>query len=249
MPALLDNRTRLRHAVLFQWIAIGISVVALVSDAFQYRLLRRLAAGEAVPDGVTDANDWRQQVVGGVQMVLLLMAFIALVLWFYRAYGNLHRLPNTPRPQHSAGAAAWGWFVPVINLWYPLQMMKEIWYLTQRYAQPDDAIRYQPDGSLIGGWWALRLVTIFVGRAVRLPSEGSSMDNFLLFGALLMGVELLCIWYAGATLYLLKKMEPFERQLAARFADDAPASAAGWPRPDTGPDLPHSPQLSPTPSA
>ncbi|MDQ2793256.1 MAG: DUF4328 domain-containing protein [Bacteroidota bacterium] len=226
MPRILDNSQRIRYAILFQWIVVGASLLTLASTVMEYLMMRKMAAGIKVPHAQVEASDWRQQATGGTQLVLVLLAFIALVLWAHRAYANLHRLHKTPRPRHSEGAGGWGWFIPIMNLWYPYQVLKDLWVLTQRYAQPDEAIRYERDNSLIGGWWVLRLVTIFIGRGIRTPVDGDTMDQILTYVQLTMGMNVLYIWYAVATIYLLRRFRPFEQRLAARFANGIPASVS-----------------------
>lgn len=198
----------------------------MASEASQYFLLRQMAAGVEVPSETAEASDWREQVIGSTQFVLLLLAFIALVLWTYRAYENLHRLRQMPRPRHETGAAGWGWFVPLLSLWYPYQVMKDIWSLTQRYRQPEAGAGYQPDNSLIGGWWILRLLTIYASRGFKAPVDGATMDQFQDYTLFLLFMDVLHIWYALATVYLLKKIHPFERALAARCANDEPDADA-----------------------
>ena len=225
MSSLLDNRQRQRYVLIFEWIVVGTSVVSMASEAAQYLLLRQVAAGVPVSAAVADANDWRQQVVSSTQLVLILLAFVAVVLWTHRAYENLHHLTKSPRPEYSAGAAGWGWFVPILNFWYPFRVMKDLWYLTQRYAQPDDAIRYERDHSLIGGWWALRLFTFFAGRGLIEPGFNATIVQYQHYSLLSLGMDVLHIWYAVSTVYLLKKMGLFERQLAARFENNSPVPA------------------------
>ena len=222
MPRILDNSQRIRYAILFQWIVVGASLLALASRVAEYLMLQKMATGVKVPHAQIAASDWRQEVIGGTQLVLILMAFIALVLWAHRAYANLHRAHKTPRPRHDEGAAGWGWFVPIMNFWYPYQVMKDLWVLTQRYAQPDEAIRYERDNSLIGGWWILRIFTILASRGIRAPAAGDTMDQIFTYVQLMMGMNALYIWYAVGTIYLLRKFRPFEQQLAARFASGYP---------------------------
>jgi Domain of unknown function (DUF4328) len=222
MPGILDNSQRIRYAILFQWIVIGATLLALASTVLEYLMMQKMAAGIKVPHAQIEASDWRQQAIGGTQLVLILMAFIGLVLWAHRAYANLHRLHKTPRPRHAEGAAGWGWFVPIMNLWYPYQVMKDLWVLTQRYAQPDEAIRYERDNGLIGGWWLLRIFALVASRGMRAPAAGDTMNQILTYVQFTMGMQVLYIWYAVATIYLLRKFRPFEQQLAARFANGYP---------------------------
>lgn len=223
MPRILDNSQRFRYAIIFQWIVVGASLLSMASEASQYVLLRQMGAGIEVADGAADASDWREQVMGSTQFVLMLLAFIALVLWTYRAYENLHGLRQFPRLRHSAGAAGWGWFVPILSLWYPYQVMRDIWHLTQRYERPAGTEGYERDHTLIGGWWALRLLTIYASRGFKAPVGGETIERIQNYVLFLIGMDVLHIWCALATIYLLKKLHLFEQGLAARVADDEPS--------------------------
>lgn len=236
MPRVLDNSQRFRFAITFQWVVVGISLVAIAAETAQYQLVKKLEQHIPVSRETIAASDWRLQVVNDTRIVLILMTFIALILWLHRAYGNLHRLHRTPAPKHEAGAAGWSWFVPILNLWYPFQIMKEVWYLTQRYTQADSAWVYKRDGSLIGGWWLLHLVGFFAGVGVRPPGAGAPFSAFHNYSLALIGLEVLGIWYAIVTVYLLQQVRPFERELVARFASGE-AGDSGGARPEVVPAI------------
>ncbi len=50
-------------------------------------------------------------------------------MWFRRAYFNLHQ--KVSYLSHSEGWAAGSWFVPIVNLYRPYQIMKEIYVETK----------------------------------------------------------------------------------------------------------------------
>ncbi len=50
---------------------------------------------------------------------------ILFVVWFYRARINAER--HGYRQRHARGWAFWGWIVPIVNLWFPFQIMGDIW--------------------------------------------------------------------------------------------------------------------------
>lgn len=115
----------MRFAQVAQYVRGALALVVLFSYGAQYQLLGRLQRGVAVTPALADANDWRVRVLGGLQLVVTLLAFVAFVQWFYRAYQNVHRLPRA-RPDYRPSMAAWCWFIPVINPWYPYKIMVEI---------------------------------------------------------------------------------------------------------------------------
>ena len=50
---------------------------------------------------------------------------ILFVVWFYRARINAER--HRYRQRRARGWAFWGWIVPIVNLWFPFQIMGDIW--------------------------------------------------------------------------------------------------------------------------
>ena len=57
------------------------------------------------------------------------MAMVMFVVWFYRARVNAegHGWPQ----RWSPGWAIAGWLVPVVNFWFPFQIMADIWRATR----------------------------------------------------------------------------------------------------------------------
>ena len=87
-------------------------------------------------------------------------------MWIHQASKNLVAL-GVHDQRFSPGWAVGWWFVPVMFLFRPYQVMKEIW----RGSYPDIGIgdqaawRNVPVSSLLGWWWAAWLLSGWVGSA------------------------------------------------------------------------------------
>lgn len=101
-------------------------LVMLGSSYAQYKLLERVAAREVVLDAEIQANDSRQLAVGGLHFLVFFVTAIIFMTWFHRAYANLEPLGN-PSLTFTPGWAVGCWFVPILNLYRPLQIAQEIW--------------------------------------------------------------------------------------------------------------------------
>jgi hypothetical protein len=83
--------------------------------------------------------------------ILLVLAFIPVFLvWLYHASRNAGQSGYPQR--RSAGWAIGGWFVPVISLWFPYQVVADIW----RAAQPPERRTRTP--WLVVAWWTCWLL-------------------------------------------------------------------------------------------
>ncbi len=96
-------------------------------------------------------------VLGLVQLVVLILSIVFFIMWFRRAYNNLHICQVKTLP-FSEGWASGSWFVPIISLHYPYRIMKSIWIETQ-LALRKQGERYETyvDGYL-GWWWTFWLI-------------------------------------------------------------------------------------------
>ena len=98
-------------------------------------------------------------------MVALALCVVGFCVWIHRVYRNLPAL-GAAQLRFSPRWAVGGWFVPVLNLWRPYQVMREIWQRT--LAQPTGLLRW---------WWAAWLVSNLVSDvALRSNLSGGSND-------------------------------------------------------------------------
>jgi hypothetical protein len=145
------------------------------------------------------------------QLVLLVGSYIALIMWFRRAYYNLHQV-STIRPEHSEGWAAGAWFVPFLNFVRPYTIMKEVWQDTQRAAWG----RIVQPSNILGWWWAAFVLKMIMGRITSKmggnDSDGIAQAN-LLPALLDAGAQLLA---AAFTWYIIGCVAAFEDELAVR---------------------------------
>jgi hypothetical protein len=146
----LDGR---RQAVLVIFVVIAlISVAATASDLLEVDLMDRIIAGEAVTDADATANDNRQLLVGLLQFAGLIAGAIVFIRWLHAAYRNTDVVaPGTRRYGH--GWAIGGWFVPILGMWRPKQVVNDVWAAGGR--SPVDA----KPGGVLGLWWAAFLIS------------------------------------------------------------------------------------------
>lgn len=91
------------------------------------------------------------EVVALVNVLVHLTCVVLFCVWFHRAYGNLLAL-GEPRLRFAPGWAPGSFFVPILNLFRPYQIAREIW---QRSGADG--------GGLVVAWWTLFLASGVVG--------------------------------------------------------------------------------------
>jgi Domain of unknown function (DUF4328) len=164
----LDGR---RRAVTIVFGAIvAISVAAVVSDILYLGLVDRILAGEDVSDAEAIAGDDRQSMIGIFQVGVLIAGAIAFIRWLHGAYKNVDVVARAER-RYGHGWAIGAWFVPILNLWRPKQIVNDVWRAGGRDTQDAEP------GWLLLIWWTLFLASSVADRAAGRLYRGESLDD------------------------------------------------------------------------
>ena len=159
------NGSRARAALLLIWIVFGLEVLSLISAWMQYNLLQDIVAGKYVSENDIAWNELREQLVGFIYGVALLISAITFIRWFRRAYGNLGHAGY--HLTYREGWAAGAWFVPFLNWLRPYQIMREL-YEGSRIAIP----QMEAKQALTKGrrnlpfWWLFWLANNILGQVI-----------------------------------------------------------------------------------
>ena len=98
-------------------------------------------------------------------MIAHILSAVMFIQWFRRAYYNLHQKIN--HLSYSEGWAAGAWFVPILNLFRPYQIMKELYNETKNILLKNGLnISKSFSTNLLGLWWTLWIIGNFLGQAV-----------------------------------------------------------------------------------
>ncbi|MGH3942327.1 MAG: DUF4328 domain-containing protein [Pseudonocardiaceae bacterium] len=109
-------------------------------------------------------------------------AFVLTGIWLTRARHNADRI--APDQQRRSPVWVWlGWVVPIVSLWFPKQVVDDVWRSTVR--QPD-----RPDTGLWWGTWiAAQVLSALAAQAFGLTGEPRA--EFLEFLVLFEGLAAL----------------------------------------------------------
>ncbi len=200
VPDLEDER---RKAYLTCWmfgIAAFVRALGVVSNLLQLGLLRRIEVEGNLPRGAAAANDARQALLGDLDVALFVVTTIALLLWLYRAYRNA-QLVGSRATRFTAGWAVGWWFVPIVNLFRPYEILRELW--DRSYAGNGAVGAQAAPGRDVVSWWWLAWVGAALGsRAVASAfRDATALADLKRFTATLALLDIL--WAISAVLAVL----------------------------------------------
>lgn len=161
--------------------AVNLFVVVIISLILSYVYLgqlQELRPGMPVPLQVERTEDLRM-VVGLFSFAIQVTLIVVFCMWIYRAHDNLELLGVEGR-QYTSGWAVGYFFVPILNLYRPLQVMQEIWKASDPQVPPgSQEWRNNPNSALAGFWWAFWLISSIANNiSIRVAlSAAPSLDD------------------------------------------------------------------------
>lgn len=114
----------------------------------------------------------RLMLANGLGAALVLACAGVFIVWFYQAHKNLVRA-GVPGLKYSSGWAIGGFFVPVLNLVRPYQLMCEVWRGSATWLRgpKGEAWEERRVSPLVGSWWIGNLVTYVAFRVSGVMQE------------------------------------------------------------------------------
>lgn len=173
---LKPNDKRAKYAIIAVLVVLFIDIISGISSYMQYLLLADIKNGVSITQDVADRNDLREQMIGIVHLIIFITSAVFFIQWFRRAYFNLHvRTDNT---NYSDGWAAGSWFVPIISLFRPHQIMKELDYDTSELLEKATGKEVKSNATIITTWWTLWIITNYFGNYLfRRMFDGETLED------------------------------------------------------------------------
>ena len=152
-------------------------------------------------------------VTGVLGMAAMVATAVVFICWFLRVRKNAELLAPQLRQRRSPAWAGWGWFVPVVSLWFPLQIAQDGWRAATAPGAP------KASEKLLGFWWAAWLLSLMVGRVDgQLYSKAETAEAYVSsFGvtALADGLDLVA---AVLAILVVRRLTARQDAAAARLA-------------------------------
>lgn len=199
-------------------VGIVINAVAILSGLAQLELLNRAASGAAITEAEVAANDARHSMIGVFQGLTFVATAICWLVWLHRAYANLS-LMGTKKADYTPGLAVGYWFVPVMNLFRPYQITKELWLRSVRRNAAESIKEFAPL-AVLPWWWGIYLIYAFLGQAL-MSWSFRAKEIGELQGVTIMGIILDAVIILSAVLALVvvRSIDTFQRDAALGVAE------------------------------
>ncbi len=171
--ALRPNHQRAKVAITLIWIILVLQAMMHLADFWELTMLVRYQNGGQNSQEMLQWSDNLQLVLAPINTVVYIISGVTFIQWFRRAYYNL---ALRVQPLNTTdGWASGGWFVPIMSLFKPFQIMRELFVETKGYlAKNIPGFQAAEHANLIGWWWALWVIS---SLASNLQTRLILMDN------------------------------------------------------------------------
>lgn len=140
-------------------VLIGLDAVFAVLDGIASQrtadVVQAYADGNATMDDAHAADAFTLMVtIPG--MLVTIAAGVTFIVWLYRSRCNAERVTYSADHRHKRGWAIGSWFTPLLNLWYPYQIVQDVW---RAFAptQQDRPLQARDQSGFITAWWFVYL--------------------------------------------------------------------------------------------
>lgn len=218
-----SNYQRAKVTVILIWLFLAIEMVLAFLSYVQMVLLQQgINNNEEYPLSALKTNGYILGTIGILSVAIYVATAVAFLLWFSRAYSNLYI--KVKDLTFSKNAAVWVWFIPIVNLFRPYTIMKEMYKRTDNYIKENGLTANNLDLSTqkISIWWTLGIVNaIVVSIVFRLDIIGyeEDIDGLTTVTWLDIALTLMNIPLSVYTVKIIKKYAEAEKVLLKRNSE------------------------------
>jgi hypothetical protein len=157
-------------------VGAAVSAISIAHSFTQLDLFERIKQGRNFTLAEAEASDMQSALVLGLYLLVFIPNVITWCIWQQRTSQNARAL-GTEYMQF--GPKAWGWFFcPIINLYRPFAVVRELWWVSHPNSGPDAP-------SYFGVWWATWIIGSLLGNASGRLARGDAD-----IGQLILSVQL-----------------------------------------------------------
>lgn len=203
------------------------TVLIMFATVGEISLLQRIVAGEFVSDAELIANDESQALMSLLYLAAFLGTIVVFCLWIHRASGNLRPL-GARELSFSPGWAVGWWFVPIMQLFRPYQVMAEIWKASDPETPSDQPTAWVGTSGtpVLGFWWATWLIASFVSDiAARVLFQGDTAEDLIVSDWISLAGNALFIVAGVLVFILVRRIMSRQAEKARRVVESSAGTA------------------------
>jgi hypothetical protein len=169
MATYYSNKLPSQLSIVFSWIIIALDIASIAI----YSYLLTITGKSAPNDNVIKL----EETLIAITLIFTVAFVVSFLAWFYRAYANLQTRIDYPL-ERTPGWAIGAWFVPIVNLFRPYQMMSEMYEETETLLEKNGQTeKISFSKRSLDWWWVLLLASAVASIVLRTISRNPSQST------------------------------------------------------------------------
>lgn len=221
------NQQRTKMAIIMICAVLTIEIFMLISDYMQYNLLVDVQNGGFVAQETAENNDLRQQILGITYLAVFIASIVTFINWFRRAFFNLEQRMDGRNLKFTNQEAGISWFIPIVSLFKPYQIMREMFRKTEIYMGAQIQGYIPQTTPSLGWWWAFWTINSIFGNILfSTARKAETIDELLDYTTMSMVSAFIAIPLALLAILVIQnyseKEVAMERISTQKSGDDEP---------------------------
>lgn len=226
MRPLRPNKKRAKNAILYIWLVLASQFFMAISYFNNYFLFKEILNGNIQMDWI-EKSDLFGSFIGIISFIIYIISATTFIMWFRRAYYNLKLCIKITR--YEDRWAVISWFVPFLNLFRPISIMRELYDDTHLFLLKRNINNPKLNPKFLGWWWALWIITNVISNittrvSLRTEDPEQLMNLYLIDALMFFPYVALAI----ITIKVIKDYSSAEDQLF-QLKDETPSVEATKP--------------------
>ncbi|MCC6819064.1 MAG: DUF4328 domain-containing protein [Bacteroidia bacterium] len=205
---LKNNESRGKSIIITLWIIVILYIFELIASIYQGTVLEAIQLGKKYTIEEANAIDIQVQIITGIAALTYIVSVVLFILWFRRAYYNIHQMMDNL--EYTEAAAAYSWFIPILNLFQPFKIMRELYKQTIKILENHNRLTlFNLNTKALAWWWALWIISNVIGNIIfRFNDNTISLSEMLAMHNLKIVYDFMNI---GLTLITIKVVRDYTK--------------------------------------
>jgi hypothetical protein len=212
--ALKPNQKRASYAIYALYANLVLAALTLIALLNENQVLKDYLNGLDVSESRFESTDLLTAVIAGLTVLVLIATAVLFIQWFRRAYYNLHL--RTKHCKYTESMALWAWFIPIVNLFRPNEIMREMVDTTAGLLNSDDKSISKIKNFVMFWWIAWVINNISAQIIFRMNKNPDSAEEIIVSNNAELAVLPIEVIAAIFAILVIKSYSKLEEQLQLR---------------------------------
>ena len=155
----------------------AVSMLSIWAVGWNYSLIESMSAGMRVNLETAERSDSLVFISGGLLFIVAIIQLIIFMIWIYKLQKGLPIIQINDARWSPGWCVAW-WFIPIMSLFRPYQVMAQFWRATSLQGSPSNWKKTTVPPFLMF-WWITSIIATWVSMIyLRFVANTWSNNNF-----------------------------------------------------------------------